>query len=684
MWPNMLRPPLGPIYGTGGRAVALLLWLRDACEARPCPPLPPLSRGAPPPVPAFAHTPNPIMSNQIIVNVEDDQTRIAIVEDGKIAELYIENAENERTIGNMYLGRIRKVMPSIQAAFVDIGQEQDAFLHFSDVSDNLRELQTFLKRDPSRVEDIDVPKDPKRVRASNRLNRGQDILAQVTKEPISNKGSRISTDLSLAGRFLVLMPLQTYVAVSRKVTENKERRRLEALASSLVPDGFGVIVRTVAEGRDAKSLDKDLKLLMERWRRVEKKLSSGLRAPSLVHEDVDMASSIIRDQFSDEYDGILVDDKSLFHSIRSYVRAVAPKMVDRVELHDSNQPVFEAASIQGGADRAFKDRVELPSGGYLFIEQTEAMHVVDVNSGRSGRGKSQKQNSLDVNLEAARVIARQVRLRDLGGIIVVDFIDLRSDKDKKKVYDEVKKGFAEDRAVTKVLPMSDFGLVEITRQRLRPSITTTFSSSSGSTDGDGPSDRQPELRRAERHIAQLEQAVEKREQKIESLQEKVDTPSSAEQKTQDRETQKKRNEEMESLRHQVQQLKRNLSSVREEKKKIEAKLQNLSEQQTETSRSQAPTEVSPAQSNGEANTVSPDALVQDLEQWIADHKSERRTVALRVHPFTAAYLTRPVPSYPTRWFMDHLVRVHLETDPSLSPLAYRVVDPEGEVLATTS
>jgi ribonuclease G len=625
------------------------------------------------------------MSNQIIVNVEDDQTRIAIVEDGKIAELYIENAENERTIGNMYLGRIRKVMPSIQAAFVDIGKEQDAFLHFSDVSNNLRELKTFLKRNPSRVEDVDVPKNRNNVRASNLLNRGQDILAQVTKEPISNKGSRISTDLSMAGRFLVLMPLQSYVAVSRKVTENKERRRLEALASSLVPDGFGVIVRTVAEGRDAKSLDKDLKLLMERWRRVEKKLSSGLRAPSLVHEDVDMASSIIRDQFSDEYDRILVDNKSLFHSIRSYVRAVAPKMVDRVELHDSNQPIFESSGIQGGADRAFKDRVELPSGGYLFIEQTEAMHVVDVNSGRSGRGKSQKQNSLDVNLEAARVIARQIRLRDLGGIIVVDFIDLRSDKDKKKVYDELEKGFAEDRAVTKVLPMSDFGLVEITRQRLRPSITTTFSSSSGSQDEDGSSDGQPELRRAERHIAQLEQAVEKREQKIDSLQKKVETQSSDDR---DEHEQEKRDEELSSLRTQVQQLKRELSSVREAKEQAETELKEQSKKQSKTpaeaSRTETPTEVAPARDNGEADTLSPDALVQDLEQWIANHKSQRRTITVRVHPFTAAYLTRPVPSYPTRWFMDYLVRVHLETDSSLSPLAYRVVAPKGEVLATAS
>ncbi|PSQ84836.1 MAG: ribonuclease E/G, partial [Bacteroidetes bacterium QH_2_63_10] len=437
------------------------------------------------------------MSKEIVVNVGESQTRIAIVEDGKLVELYIENAENKRTIGNLCLGRIRKVMPSIQAAFVDIGQEQDAFLHFSDLSDNLPYLLDFLDLDKPKVEAIDVPPGEKDwdKRPSDILNRGQEILVQITKEPISNKGSRISTDLSLAGRFLVLVPLQNYVAVSRKITNDKERRRLKALAGSLVPDNFGVIVRTVAEDRDAKSLDKDLKLLMERWRRVENRLQENPDPPALVHEDVDMASSIIRDQFSEEYDRIFVDHENLFHSIRSYVKAVAPSMVDRIDLHEGDQPVFEAASIQQGADRAFKDRVELPSGGYLFIERTEAMHVVDVNSGRSGKGKSQAENSLNVNLEAARVIARQIRLRDLGGIIVVDFIDLHDEKDKKKVYDELKKGFKDDRAVTKVLPMSDFGLVEITRQRLRPSITTTFSSANGAPSPDDEDDGSDKLRR---------------------------------------------------------------------------------------------------------------------------------------------------------------------------------------------
>jgi len=594
------------------------------------------------------------MSKEIVFNVGTQQTRIAIVEDGKLAELYIENAEHKRTIGNLCLGTIRKVMPSIQAAFVDIGQEQDAFLHFSDLSDNLPYLLDFLGLEEPRAKAIDVPKGKKDwdKRPSDLLNRGQTILVQVTKEPISNKGSRISTDISLAGRFLVLVPLQNYVAVSNKITDDGERRRLESLASSLVPNGVGVIVRTVAQDRDAKSLDKDMKLLMERWRRVEEKLKEKPSPPALVHKDVDMASSIVRDEFSEEYGRILADHEGLYHSIQSYVRAVAPQLVDRVELHEGDQPVFEAVGIQHGADRAFKDRVELPSGGYLFIEKTEAMHVVDVNSGRSGKGKSQAENSLDVNLEAARVIARQIRLRDLGGIIVVDFIDLRDEDDKKKVYEEIEAGFEEDRAVTKVLPMSDFGVVEITRQRLRPSITTTFSSANGAPSEDETETTGPErLQKAERKIQRLEKKVEQREQEVKRLKEEDDSPD----------------EEVEALRRKVQSLRDNLEAAR-------------AEQETTNEQADAapPSAESPA---GPPEGVAPGELVEEIEQWIVEHSDRRRTVTLRVHPFVAAFLRRPVPTHPTRWFMEHLVRVHLEADAEVPPRTFQVSQtPSGEPL----
>ena len=339
-------------------------------------------------------------------------------------------------------------------------------------------------------------------------------MVKIVKEPISAKGSRVSTDISLAGRFLVLVPLANYVAVSKKIYSYKERRRLRALARSLLPAGFGVIVRTVAEGKKAKELDTDLRLLLEKWKKIENKLESTGKPPALVHEDVNMASSVIRDLFSDDYDRILIDEPKLYRNVKNYVQAVAPHMVPAVQLYKGKHHIFKSANIAKDINQAFESRVDLPSGGYLFIEHTEAMHVVDVNSGRAGRGLSQEENSLKVDLEAVHSIAKQIRLRDLGGIIVIDFIDLREERNRKKVYFELRKAFRKDRAVTKILPMSDFGLVEITRQRLRPSITKTFS---------GPEEEAPAP--TEEQQPKKQQPVKerpRRPQTIESFIEKVE------------------------------------------------------------------------------------------------------------------------------------------------------------------
>ena len=307
-------------------------------------------------------------------------------------------------------------------------------------------------------------------RLEDLLRRDGRVIVKITKEPISAKGSRVSTDVSLAGRFLVLVPAADYVAVSKKIASAKERRRLRTLAESLKPEGFGVIVRTVAEDRDAKALDTDLRLLLEKWRKIEAQIRGAGANPALLYEDVNMVSSIIRDLFTEDYDRILVDDPKVHRNLKAYVQAVAPHMAERVVLHKSNIPVFRAAGIEKQVEEAFSVRVSLPTGGYLIIEHTEAMHVVDVNSGRAGRGLSQNENLLRVNLEAAKEVARQLRLRDLGGIIVVDFIDMYAEADRRKIYNALKDEFRKDRAVTKLLPMSDFGIVQITRQRLRPSL----------------------------------------------------------------------------------------------------------------------------------------------------------------------------------------------------------------------
>ncbi|MFC2085737.1 Rne/Rng family ribonuclease [Bacteroidota bacterium] len=439
------------------------------------------------------------MSKEIVIQATKNETRIAIIEDGALAELYVENPENARTIGDIHLGRVRNVMPSIQAAFVNIGQKQDAFLHFSDVGETLVDLLKMIGEEPL-VGDVDVhvPRVHRSIRASGEydsspskkgeaangakkseyvhparyLRNGEKILVQIVKEPISSKGNRITSHVALAGRFLVLVPFGDYVAVSKKIWSARERKRLQAVGRSLLPDGFGLIIRTVAAEKDAKTLHTDLSLLVKKWERIIEKLESNPAPPKLLHQDVSMVSSIIRDLFTDDYDRILIDDQRLYKSVQTYIKAIAPSMLPAIQYHDSKQPVFEAVGVDAAIAEAFTTRVELPTGGYLIIEHTEAMHVIDVNSGRAGKGQTQEENSLKVDLEAASAIAHQLRIRDLGGIIVVDFIDLRDDKNRNKVVNRLKQEFRKDRAVTKVLPMSDFGLIQITRQRLRPSITT--------------------------------------------------------------------------------------------------------------------------------------------------------------------------------------------------------------------
>ena len=430
------------------------------------------------------------MSKEIVIQASKKETRIAILEDGSLAELYVENPENTRTIGDILIGRVRNVMPSIQAAFVNIGQKQDAFLHFSDVGETLVELLDMVG-EKAQVTDIDVhvPRVHRSIRASGDydsspsrkgksrkpsgkksefihparyLRNGERLLVQIVKEPISSKGSRITTHVTLAGRFLVLVPFGDYVAVSKKIWSTRERKRLQALGRSLLPDGFGLIIRTVAAGKDAKTLHTDMSLLVDKWTKIQKKLEGNPSPPKLLHQDVSMVSSVIRDLFTDDYDRILIDDPRLFKSVQTYIRAVAPGMLNAVQQHESDKPVFEAVGADKAIAEAFSQRVDLASGGYIIIEHTEAMHVIDVNSGRAGKGESQEDNSLKVDLEAASVIAQQLRLRDLGGIIVVDFIDLREDKNRNKVVNRLKKEFRKDRAVTKVLPMSDFGLIQIT------------------------------------------------------------------------------------------------------------------------------------------------------------------------------------------------------------------------------
>ncbi|MEX0609269.1 MAG: Rne/Rng family ribonuclease [Balneolaceae bacterium] len=422
------------------------------------------------------------MKNQIIIHSSGKQNRIALIEDNELAQLFIESEENQRTVGNIYVARVHKVMSGIRAAFIDMGTPKDAFLHFSDAGDHLDDYVTKLngpnaipnnaRSDISNKENLTNVQ--KQVLAGKILRPGQKLLVQIVKEPIGSKGPRISTDITIAGRFLVLIPMGDYIAVSKKISNYKERRRLKSVLNNMIPDGFGVIVRTVAQGQDQKALEDDLRNVLKKWEQIVDKLEEA-KPPSLLYRDLNMTESLIRDLFAKNYDRVLIDEPKMYRQIKSYVGQIAPQMVPNVELYKGKEHIFDYTKIAHDVNSIFSPRVRMRSGGYLIFEQTEAMYVVDVNSGPYAAKQKQEDNSLKTNLESAREIAKQLRLRDIGGIIVVDFIDLRDDKNRKKIYDELKKEFIKDPAKTNVLGMSDFGLVQITRQRIRPSVLNSVS-----------------------------------------------------------------------------------------------------------------------------------------------------------------------------------------------------------------
>lgn len=424
------------------------------------------------------------MKNQIIIHASGKQTRIALLEDGELAQLFIESDENQRTVGNIYLAKVHKVMSGIRAAFIDMGTPKDAFLHFSDAGDHLKEYVQMLngrnaisknvRNELKKTDFNQISNYEKQNWAGKILQPGQKLLVQIVKEPIGSKGPRISTDITVAGRFLVLIPMGDYVAVSRKINNYKERRRLKNIVGSMVPEGFGVIIRTVAKGKDEQAIEDDMRDVLKKWEGILEKLETA-EPPELLYNDLDMTESLVRDLFAKQYDRVLVDDPDMHQKIKSYVSQVAPQMLPNVELYKGREHIFDFMKVAKDVDSIFSPRVRMPSGGYLIFEQTEAMYVVDVNSGPYAAKEKQEDNSLKTNLEAAREVAKQLRLRDIGGIIVVDFIDLRSDKNRKKIYDELKKEFKKDPAKTNVIGMSDFGLVQITRQRIRPSVVNSVS-----------------------------------------------------------------------------------------------------------------------------------------------------------------------------------------------------------------
>ncbi|MBN2031548.1 Rne/Rng family ribonuclease [bacterium] len=420
------------------------------------------------------------MKKEIITNSSLSEIRIALLEDGTLVELYSEQPENERMVGDIYYGKVENVVEGIGAAFIDIGLGQNGFLPFAeigkayDVFSEKAKIFTTNKYDKKRNKN----------KEGIILRSGQEILVQVIKEPIGEKGTRLTSLVSLPGRFLVLVPHDHNVGVSRKIGNIRERNRLRRLARSIRPEGFGLIVRTMAVGKDIQTLRSDLDGLLKVWKQIEERVKK-YPAPKLIHKDMEMASSIIRDLFSPDIDHLMVDNRKLHRKIKGYLRDVSPSLLSRLELYKEKIPIFDKYKIEDEIQKSLSRKIWLKGGGYIIFDQTEAMMVVDVNSGRSIGEKDHELHALKTDLEAACAIAHQLRLRDIGGIIVIDFIDLTTDKNRKKVVSTLKKELKKDRAAFDILPMSDFGLVEMTRERVRPSLLYRYSEPCPSCSGLG-------------------------------------------------------------------------------------------------------------------------------------------------------------------------------------------------------
>ncbi|SPE76297.1 Ribonuclease G [Flavobacterium columnare] len=420
------------------------------------------------------------VNKELIIRSSESAVDFALLKDGKLIELHKdEDSSGAFQVGDIYIAKIRKPVAGLNAAFVNLGFDKDAFLHYHDLGPNLSSQLKFIKQVCTgkfndfflKTFQFETEIDKNGI-ITDVLNANQSILVQVVKEPISTKGPRISSELSLAGRYIVLVPFSERVSVSQKIHSKEEKERLKRLVLSIKPKGFGVIVRTVAEGKKVAEIDKDLHNLLDKWSAMCKRIPTA-QHPSRVLGELNRASSILRDVFNDTFTSVLTDDEQLLQETKEYLQEIAPGKESIVKLYNSKEiPLFEKYGIERQIKTSFGKTVSMSKGAYLIIEHTEAMHVIDVNSGnRSNKATSQEDTALEVNLIAAAEVARQLRLRDMGGIIVVDFIDMQNPDNRKVLFDFLKEEMSDDKAKHKILPPSKFGLVQITRQRVRPEVS---------------------------------------------------------------------------------------------------------------------------------------------------------------------------------------------------------------------
>ena len=432
-----------------------------------------------------------IVSKELIIRSRSTSVDFALLKDGKLVEFHKEIDENKFNVGDIFLSKVKKTLSGLNAAFINVGYEKDAFLHYHDLGPKVSTLLKFTKRAASgKIKDYSLKKYPiepeikKDGVITDAIQSNQSILVQIIKEPISTKGPRVSSELSLAGRYLVLVPFSDRVSISQKISTREEKNRLKKLVFSIKPKGFGVIIRTVAEGKKVAELDKDLQDLFNRWVNMCKKIQNS-DYPSRVLSELTRASSILRDIFDDGFTGIHVDDSELLNEVKDYLEQIAPNRINIVKLFKSQVPIFEHFGIERQIKSSFGRTVSMNRGAYLIVEHTEALHVIDVNSGnRSNKAKNQEDTALEVNMIAATEIARQLRLRDMGGIIGVDFIDMIKQENRKTLFEHFKSVMENDRAKHKILPPSKIGLIQMTRQRVRPEMEIKTSESNPNINGE--------------------------------------------------------------------------------------------------------------------------------------------------------------------------------------------------------
>ncbi len=417
------------------------------------------------------------MNKELVVHHSLHEVDIALLEDKKLVELHQEKINNQFAIGDFYIGKVKKILPGLNAAFVDIGFEKDAFLHYTDLSPYVRSLLKFTNicnqhRDAINLDFSQFTLEPDILKTGKMLEvlgHKPDILVQILKEPIASKGPRLTCELSLPGRYLILTPFNNVIAVSKKISSSEEKKRLFTIIESIKPKNFGIIVRTASEGRTTAELHNDILSLLVVWKEIQAKLYQA-KSPTKILSEQKKTTSILRDLLNEDFNKIVIDNKEAYNEVRSYIQKIAPHKESIVFLHQGAPPIFDKFNITKQIKSLFGKEVHLPSGSYLFIEHTEALHVIDVNSGFRAANVNQEDTALQTNLEAAAEIARQFRLRDIGGIIIIDFIDMRVPDNRRKLYMAMTEYMKTDRARHIILPLSKFGLMQITRQRMKPEL----------------------------------------------------------------------------------------------------------------------------------------------------------------------------------------------------------------------